>query len=63
MIRWSGREWIPDSDLKIPRVFRPCGLGEGPNEGPFVKELSATYLAGELVHRPGKPAIFWGVFL
>ncbi len=39
---------MPDTDLQIPRIFRLCGLSQGPDEGPFVKELSATYL--DVVH-------------
>src|SRR4051794_29614419 len=27
-----------------PGIFQPCGFGEDPDEAPFVKELSATYL-------------------
>ena len=43
---------MPDTDLRIPRIFRHCGLSQGPHEGTIVKELSATYL-----DQYGKPLI------
>ena len=50
-IQMSGPRVDPGTDLEIPRIFRLCGLGEGPDEGPFVKELPATYLSQGRGHR------------